>query len=138
MKKKIIAGGGLITNEDDAVLMIYRRGKWDLPKGKKEENETIEACALREITEETGLQNLLIEAEITVTVHEYIDPFSGEAIEKHTHWFKMQAGKKEKLVPQSIEDIVEVKWIERNELNTYVKKTYPTLIEVFQKAGYLN
>ncbi|WP_288071060.1 NUDIX domain-containing protein [Hydrotalea sp.] len=138
MKKKIIAGGGLITNEDDAVLMIYRRGKWDLPKGKKEENETIEACALREITEETGLQNLLIEAEITVTVHEYIDPFSEEAIEKHTHWFKMQAGKKEKLVPQSIEDIVEVKWIERNELNTYVKETYPTLIEVFQKAGYLN
>ncbi|RTL56769.1 MAG: NUDIX domain-containing protein [Sphingobacteriales bacterium] len=138
MKKKIIAGGGLITNEDDAVLMIYRSGKWDLPKGKKEENETIEACALREITEETGLQNLLIEAEITVTVHEYIDPFSREAIEKHTHWFKMQASKKEKLVPQSIEDIVEVKWIERNELNTYVKETYPTLIEVFQKAGYLN
>lgn len=41
-------------------------------------------------------------------------------------------------MPQSIEDIVEVKWIERNELNTYVKETYPTLIEVFQKAGYLN
>ncbi|WP_298301835.1 NUDIX domain-containing protein [Hydrotalea sp.] len=138
MKKIIIAGGGLITNEEDAILMIYRRGKWDLPKGKKEEDETIEACALREIQEETGLHNLVLGPELVITIHEYVDPYSGDTIEKHTHWFTMKAQKAEKLIPQTIEDISEIRWVNRNELDTHLKTTYPTLLEVFQKAGYLN
>jgi 8-oxo-dGTP pyrophosphatase MutT (NUDIX family) len=56
MKKMIIkAGGGIVVNEQNEVLLIYRRGKWDLPKGKLDDGETIEECALREVKEETGL-----------------------------------------------------------------------------------
>ena len=59
-KPIILAGGGVVTNEHGDLLMIFRRGKWDLPKGKLDKGETIEACALREVTEETGVQNLTL------------------------------------------------------------------------------
>ena len=52
-----VAAGGVVQNTNDEILMIFRRGKWDLPKGKLDEGETLEQCALREVKEETGLKN---------------------------------------------------------------------------------
>src|SRR5688500_2748722 len=57
----VTAAGGLVVNEDDKVLLMIRRGKWDLPKGKHDEGETIEECAIREVMEETGLKNVRLE-----------------------------------------------------------------------------
>ncbi|MCW3118909.1 MAG: hydrolase, partial [Chitinophagaceae bacterium] len=57
----IHAGGGFIVNEKDELLMIFRRGKWDLPKGKQDNGETLEQCAVREVREETGLQNVILQ-----------------------------------------------------------------------------
>jgi 8-oxo-dGTP pyrophosphatase MutT (NUDIX family) len=51
----IEAAGGLVLNERGNLLMIFRRGKWDLPKGKRDAGESIETCAVREVEEETGL-----------------------------------------------------------------------------------
>ena len=56
MAKKVVAAGGLVTNDKNELLTMFRRGKWDLPKGKLDEEETIEACALREVREETGIE----------------------------------------------------------------------------------
>ena len=76
MEKKIIkAGGGLVLNEKGELLMIYRRGKWDLPKGKLDEGETIEECAVREVMEETGVVNVERGELITIGHHEYFDRF---------------------------------------------------------------
>ena len=58
MANKVIAAGGLVTNDKNELLIMFRRGKWDLPKGKLDEGETIEACALREVREETGIEHL--------------------------------------------------------------------------------
>jgi len=63
----IDAGGGVVMNERDEVLMIFRRGKWDLPKGKCDDGEEIDACALREVSEETGLHQLKLEEKICDT-----------------------------------------------------------------------
>jgi len=71
----IKAGGGIVTNELGELLMIFRRGKWDLPKGKLDAGETIEECALREVNEETGVQNLELGKLIAITQHEYFDVF---------------------------------------------------------------
>src|SRR5687768_2564827 len=49
----VLAAGGLVQNEKEELLMIYRKGKWDLPKGKLDKNEKLEDCALREVMEET-------------------------------------------------------------------------------------
>ena len=51
----IIAAGGKVSNTEGKVLFIFRLGKWDLPKGKVEANETFEASAIREIEEELSL-----------------------------------------------------------------------------------
>ena len=37
--KVVKAGGGIVKNQKDETLFIFRRNKWDLPKGKVEKNE---------------------------------------------------------------------------------------------------
>ena len=54
----VFAGGGLVFNSKKEILFIRRNGKWDLPKGKVEKDETYQAAALRETKEETGVQDL--------------------------------------------------------------------------------
>ena len=57
---KKITAGGLILNQYNEVLFIFRKNLWDLPKGKVEFYETLEKAALREVIEETGvLENCL-------------------------------------------------------------------------------
>ena len=63
------AGGGLVYNKDGAVLFIFRNGKWDLPKGGMEKNETIEETSIREVDEETGVTNLVITEKLQKTYH---------------------------------------------------------------------
>ena len=58
--KRVLAAGGIVINRFNEVLLIYRRTMWDLPKGHIEKNETPETCALREVSEETGLKKLQI------------------------------------------------------------------------------
>ncbi len=65
----IQAGGGLITNQKDEILLIFRRDKWDLPKGKLDKGETLEQCALREVQEETGLRKVTLQSPLTETYH---------------------------------------------------------------------
>ncbi|MBM3677606.1 MAG: NUDIX hydrolase [Actinobacteria bacterium] len=55
------AAGGVPVRSVDGeveVLLIHRAryGDWTFPKGKVEPGETDEACALREVEEETGLR----------------------------------------------------------------------------------
>ena len=87
--KVIVAGGGLLLNEHHELLMIFRRGCWDLPKGKLDDGETIEACALREVEEETGVGNLLSGGLLGITRHQYFDPYIKEEVIKETHWYAM-------------------------------------------------
>ena len=54
----VVAAGGLVQNEKKEILLIFRRGKWDLPKGKLDKGEKLEVCAIREVEEETGLQKV--------------------------------------------------------------------------------
>ncbi len=129
-KKRIIAAGGLVTNEKNELLMIYRRGFWDLPKGKLDRGETIEACAVREVQEETGLMAIHLGKFITITLHEYFDTYLKEAVIKESHWYHMLIVGDPLLIPQIEEDITEIKWVPFKELPEYFTKTYPTIIEV--------
>ena len=67
--KVIIASGGIVSNEKSKILFIYRRGKWDLPKGKAEKGETIRETAIREVMEETGIEHLKIDKYFSNTFH---------------------------------------------------------------------
>jgi len=135
--KKIIAAGGLVFNNKDELLMIFRRNKWDLPKGKLDTGESIEECAIREVKEETGLRQLMLVKFINTTLHEYIDPYTKKEVTKETHWFKMTAPNNQELIPQSDEDIQEIEWVNNKKLQEKLQNTYTNIIEIITKAGLI-
>jgi 8-oxo-dGTP pyrophosphatase MutT (NUDIX family) len=127
------AGGGLVMNNNNDVLLIYRRGKWDLPKGKLDKGESIEDCAVREVMEETGLKNVVLESALLVTYHTYHE--GTKFILKESHWYAMKVNGEEKLVPQTEEDIVEIKWVKPVDLKNYYKNAFPSVIDVLEKLA---
>ena len=134
-KKTLVAGGGLVRNEQEALLMIFRRGKWDLPKGKLEKGETIEQCAVREVMEETGLQSIELGKLIEISYHNYFDPFLQEEVIKETHWFSMLAKGYQALIPQAAEDITQIKWVFGPEMETCLQNSYGNIVSVIRKEG---
>ncbi len=124
----ISAAGGLVLNNNEKVLMIFRRGKWDLPKGKLDKGETLEQCALREVGEETGIKDIKSEEKLTTTYHTYTE--FGKHILKESHWYKMRCITMQKLVPQKEEDITDIKWVKLSDLKKYTSNTYQTILEV--------
>ena len=127
------AAGGVVMNEEGKVLMIYRRGKWDLPKGKRDDGEDIAYCALREVSEETGLKKLELGDKVCDTFHVYAQ--NNQNLIKCTTWYKMLGTNKEALIPQKEENILEAKWIEEKELAPVVFKSYEAIKEVLKEAG---
>ncbi len=130
----IQAGGGLVENEKGEILFMFRRGKWDLPKGKLDPGETLEQCALREVEEETGVNGLKVVRFLLVTEHAYEE--RGKSILKESHWWLMRASSQQTLVPQTEEDISELRWLAKKDFNIVLANTYPAILEVL-KAGEL-
>jgi 8-oxo-dGTP pyrophosphatase MutT (NUDIX family) len=128
----IIAAGGLVQNSKGEILLIYRRGFWDLPKGKLDPGELIPECAVREVQEETGLTTIELGPFICITTHTYYDKWLSKEVEKHTHWFAMQSLVNETLVPQTEEDIEKIEWVPVDSLPQYLVETYPTIRTVFE------
>jgi 8-oxo-dGTP pyrophosphatase MutT (NUDIX family) len=120
--KVIFASGGIVENSKKQILFIYRKGKWDLPKGKAEKNETIRETALREVTEETGISRLRIRKFYTNTFH--LVRNNGSYFLKETSWFLMYSDFEGKLIPQSEEGIKNVKWKNLNQVKKIKEKTF--------------
>lgn len=131
MAKKIVAAGGLVRNDRNELLMILRKGHWDLPKGKLDEGESIEQCAVREVEEETGLQEIQLGELISVTIHHYTE--NNEDIEKETHWYKMRVHGNPQLIPQAEENITDIHWVKNETLPQYTATTYKNIREVIEK-----
>jgi ADP-ribose pyrophosphatase YjhB (NUDIX family) len=125
---EIEAGGGLVQNEKNEYLFIYRRGSWDLPKGKIESNETKREATLREITEETGVKKMTIIHKLLVTRHTYRSNV-GRRIIKKSHWYLIDA-KKQALTPQLDEDIERVEWMTLERFFSKKRQVYPNILEV--------
>lgn len=128
--KEIIAAGGLVYNEHNELLLIFRRGKWDLPKGKADDGETPEQTALREVMEETGVQNICIEKPAGITYHEYFDKWLQEQVIKKTYWFIMQATGSQQLIPQTEEDIEQIIWADTAAIAQCMENSYANIVEV--------
>ena len=122
------AAGGIVQNADKEILFIYRRGKWDLPKGKIEKGESPETTAAREIEEETGVKELKLKKQVGTTYHLY-DEF-GKHILKISHWYYFTCSSKQELVPQTGEDISEVKWFKTQNIKTPTSNTYATIKDI--------
>lgn len=130
MPKIILAAGGLVLNPNNDVLMIFRRGFWDLPKGKLDAGETIEACAVREVMEETGLVQVHLDRFLLKTQHTYFDKYIGKEVIKETHWYAMHIDTFQNGKPQAEEDIEKIDWVRKDQLSTYLEKSFSTIQEV--------
>ena len=124
----IEAAGGIVQNEKKEILFIFRRGKWDLPKGKIENDETPEICAAREIEEETGVKNLILKHKIGETYHIYKE--NETMILKTSHWFYFISNEQQDTAAQTEEDISEVKWIHTRSIKEPMANTYQNIRDI--------
>ncbi|MBK6826333.1 MAG: NUDIX domain-containing protein [Chitinophagaceae bacterium] len=124
------AAGGLVENENGEILMIFRRGKWDLPKGKLDKGETLEACAVREVEEETGLQRIQLLTALPVTYHTYHE--GSKYILKESYWYHMKVEGPQQLIPQVGEGIDQVKWVSRERAREYYPDAFPSVLDVME------
>jgi 8-oxo-dGTP pyrophosphatase MutT (NUDIX family) len=109
--KELVAGGGVVTREGKKgleILLIFRKGLWDIPKGKLDAGETIKQCAKREVKEELGIDKVKVLRFLDTTVHGYKEK-SDHFLVKTTHWYLMKT-KAKNFVPQKSEKITKVKW----------------------------
>jgi 8-oxo-dGTP pyrophosphatase MutT (NUDIX family) len=133
--KLVEAAGGLVQHEDGNHLFIYRNEKWDLPKGKIEKGEKTKVAAVREVEEECGIKVAKLEDKICKTYHMYI--YKGVIVLKKTHWYLMRHKGKAKLVPQTEEGITAVRFFNREQVAAIVSNTFPSIMDVLEKAGLL-
>lgn len=141
-KQKIIslyslieAAGGVVRNEENKLLWIYRLGKWDLPKGKLEKNESFRVAASREVAEECNVQAIL-EFKLCTTYHTYTH--KNQRVLKRTKWYMMHTNQKHTLVPQIEENIEKVEWLNLLEMNNIaLANTYSSIRYVIQCLSVL-
>ena len=126
----IEAAGGVVYNNENQLLMIFRNNKWDLPKGKLEQNENIKECAIREVQEECGVSGLSIVSFLKDTYHTY--EINGKKILKRTYWFTMRTDFKGSLLPQTDEGITEVVWVDKEKVGEKLYNSFGNIKEIIK------
>ena len=133
--REMDAAGGLVFNDQGRVLVIHRRGKWDLPKGKMEEGEAPDTAAVREVEEECGIRSPQIQKLLHTTYHSYVQ--EGVMILKKTRWYQMTYSGDEPLTPQTKEDITQARWLHPGDLGQVRENTWSSIVEVLQAGNLL-
>ena len=134
-KFKLIEAAGGVVEHKDCILMIFRNGMWDIPKGKVEKGDALidsinvnRIAAVREVEEECGISNPKITDFLVETLHTY--EYKSKNILKKTYWYSMRYDGDEKLIPQLEESITDVKWMTFEELMKVRGNTYGSINEV--------
>jgi 8-oxo-dGTP pyrophosphatase MutT (NUDIX family) len=131
------AAGGVVENQYGEILLIFRRGAWDLPKGKMDDGESLEETAIREVEEETGLNSPVIVRAVRykgllneATYHSYL--LKNKRAMKISYWFQMRTIHTGDLKPQTDEDIEQAIWVPKNKLPAYYPEMYPSIVDVLE------
>ena len=129
------AGGGVVYNAQGDILFILRNGKWDLPKGGIEKNETIEETSIREVEEETGVSGLEIVKKLQKTYHVF--KRNGKYKLKITHWFEMKTDFEGVPVGQAEEGIEQVAWLNKEQIREAMKNSYENIKLLVEESEIL-
>lgn len=129
-KFKVIEAAGGVVDKGGKILLIYRKGKWDIPKGKLDKGESKRECAVREVEEETGVK-VTIEKKINATWHTYIT--NKKYVLKKTHWYVMRCVDDTAMGPQAEEGIDEARWMTLTELRAALYNSYRSIRVVIQE-----
>ncbi len=90
-------------------------------------------CAVREVKEETGLQNIKTGRKICTTYHTYVE--YGKHFLKETKWFAMKSTLDQKFAPQQDEGIEKIEWVNELDLNEKLKNSFPLIFDVILTSG---
>jgi ADP-ribose pyrophosphatase YjhB (NUDIX family) len=121
----IEAAGGLVERTDNKLLFIFRNNKWDLPKGGVEKNELIIDAAKREVTEETGVADLIVQNQLSETYHIFK---KGKRFRlKKTYWFRMSTNYTGQLQPQIEEGILKTEWIPKDGIKDFLNDAFENI-----------
>lgn len=132
---RVEAAGGVVVDARGERLMMRRGGRWDLPKGHVERGESLAACAVREIAEETGIEAEAVRP-LCDTWHAYFFAPTGRWELKRTHWFELRAaGGTPK--PQTEEGIEAVVWCSPREVARRAGECFPTVRTVLERLETL-
>lgn len=129
-KFKVIEAAGGVVDKSGKVLLIFRKDRWDIPKGKLEKGEKKRECAVREVEEETGVK-VSIDRKINTTWHTYVN--KKKYVLKKTHWYVMKCLDDSNMGPQVEEDIDEVRWMNLSELRAALYNSYRSIRVVVQE-----
>ena len=116
MKILRFRAGSVILNYKNEILLIFRKGKWDLPKGKVSKKGKLLSVAINESIEETGLKKKNLKL---------IKPLSKSSSVKKDgiildYWFLLEyEGKKLELKPQTEEGISDYRWVSKKDIIKY-------------------
>jgi len=132
---RIIKAAGGLVRKKDKFLMIYRLGKWDLPKGKLEKDEKTKEAAIREVNEECGVEVEIVDKLVT-TWHSYIQ--EGKRILKKSTWYIMNCLDDTNMEPQYVENIEDIRWMSIEEVNKALRNSYRSISGVIEAWERLN
>jgi 8-oxo-dGTP pyrophosphatase MutT (NUDIX family) len=128
--KPVEAAGGIVWNPQGAILLIFRHGKWDLPKGKIENGEATDEAAIREVSEECGVQELTVNSFYGTSYHTYWQ--HNQRMLKITYWYDMSCFDPENINPQTEEGIETIRWMDNQGLNRAIENTFPNLFPILK------
>ncbi|WP_018621011.1 NUDIX hydrolase [Spirosoma luteum] len=121
---KVIKAAGGVVLKGDKMLLMFRRGVWDLPKGKLDPGESSRMGAAREVREETGVK-VSVHQRICTTWHTYT--LNGNRILKRTKWYQMGVLDESRMAPQLDEDIEKLSWFNRRETKLALTNSFSSI-----------
>ena len=122
---KLITKENLLPSSSNKFLFIFRNNQWDLPKGGVEKNELIIEAAKREVTEETGVGDLIVQNQLSETYHIFK---KGKRYRlKKTYWFKMSTNYMGQLQPQIEEGISKTEWISKAGIESFLDDAFENI-----------
>jgi len=130
---KVIKAAGGVVVKDGKWLFMYRRKKWDLPKGKLDKGENSRDAAIREIEEETGVK-AVIRDRICTTWHTY--SLNNNRILKRTKWYVLECIDDSRMSPQAEEQIEKLSWLTQAESKAILVNSYSSIrfvVDSFKK-----
>ena len=131
---KIVKAAGGVVAKGNKYLLMFRRGVWDLPKGKLDDGESSREGAAREVQEETGIR-VLVGERICTTWHTY--SLNGNPILKRTKWYRMEVIDDSRMAPQEDEDIEKLAWLNRREIQLALTNSFSSIRYVIDETNQL-
>lgn len=135
--RQISAGGIIFRRKNGRIEIFFLKredGRWTFPKGKQQLGESYVVAAIREIKEETGINELRYLAPLGSTAFRYMERYQGpvKAISKVVHFFLFEAPAEAVYKLPGTEGIVEAAWVRAD--RAFATLSYRNMDRLLAKA----